>query len=646
VRRRPAALQSYGERRAPPHLAGKILESGGLRRICLSRRETMRYVPVMLTMAALSQPLAADDTPWPAPVKDWVEPEPGEHPRLFFRKSDIPALRKKAETPEGKAILARLRKQLNGSDGQSLNKREMWTMSHVAGYGFLYTVTGDKRYADLGKQAMEQSISGAKRKDDTRYAFKGADGALRAGPALGWNALGYDLCYNGWDEAYRNRVRDALQNYNDGANKSLAELARGSRHGPHSNHWGMQIGGAAMALLALMNDPGVDMAKLKPLLEVNEKCMIRKLTEGFGDDGYFKEGDGTGSMGYIAFVPAIQAWRVAGGKDFYNPRPNAQWVTLRWILGGIVKDDGTILFHKRDGYKHNVWTRDGISGGNYFGIGFGVATPIQKAAWLWYYNKYFKALDAKNGTPYDTLSYYPHHSILSFVNWPLDIKPRDPAECIPRASTGKTFGYCMFRNQWKDENDIVVTVLTKRPRGHTKEHEIGPVWITASGVHFRWGHITGELKHSYVAQDGSGIIATSEGKSLAVDFSGACGKPAMIVLTGTLPGGTAPAPSKSSKKKGKRGKGGAPPPAAKLKSTTLELAGTPVNVAFLPQAGAKIGKKKPVMADIGAEDDAAGSLGPEPILSGGKIKVGSQTISIKDGVIVLGKIAPEWQPPE
>lgn len=194
----------------------------------------MKNMVATMTILMSAAALAAEDTPWPAPVKDWVGPKPGEHPRLFFRKSDIPALRKKAETPEGKAILKRLRKQLNGSDGQSLNPREMWTMSHVAGYGFLYTVTGDKRYADLGKQAMEQSISGAKRKEDTRYAFKGANGALRAGPALGWHALGYDLCYNGWDEAYRNRVRDALQNYNDGDNKSLAELARGSRHGPVS----------------------------------------------------------------------------------------------------------------------------------------------------------------------------------------------------------------------------------------------------------------------------------------------------------------------------------------------------------------------------------------------------------------------------
>ena len=51
---------------------------------------------------------------WPSPVKDWVPLKPGEHPRLVFRQSDVPALRKRAETPEGKYILSRLNTLLNG----------------------------------------------------------------------------------------------------------------------------------------------------------------------------------------------------------------------------------------------------------------------------------------------------------------------------------------------------------------------------------------------------------------------------------------------------------------------------------------------------------------------------------------------------
>jgi hypothetical protein len=41
-----------------------------------------------------------DDQPWFAPVKGFQPPAAGEHPRLLLRKSDLPALRKKARTPE------------------------------------------------------------------------------------------------------------------------------------------------------------------------------------------------------------------------------------------------------------------------------------------------------------------------------------------------------------------------------------------------------------------------------------------------------------------------------------------------------------------------------------------------------------------
>jgi hypothetical protein len=39
---------------------------------------------------------------WAVAVPGFVPPAAGEHPRLLFRKTDIPALQKKAETPTEK----------------------------------------------------------------------------------------------------------------------------------------------------------------------------------------------------------------------------------------------------------------------------------------------------------------------------------------------------------------------------------------------------------------------------------------------------------------------------------------------------------------------------------------------------------------
>ncbi len=225
-----------------------------------------------------------EQMPWPAELSDFKMPAAGEHPRLLFRRDDLPALREKAQTAEGRAIIKRLRATLNGSDGKTMptiyngsghayqgnkpsdseaaNKdngksnseknvgtnQEMplgaYSFSHSAGYGLLYQLTGDKIYADFGKQCFEKALDGVRNRDD-RYSFRRPGGALRAGPTLGWYALGYDLCYDGWDDASRRKFADAIQNYNEGQWMSLAELARGKRQHPGSNHWGMQVGGAA-----------------------------------------------------------------------------------------------------------------------------------------------------------------------------------------------------------------------------------------------------------------------------------------------------------------------------------------------------------------------------------------------------------------
>lgn len=52
------------------------------------------------------------------PVPGFVEPQAGEHPRLLLGSSEIPALRARAQTAEGKAIVARLKRLLG--DGESV----------------------------------------------------------------------------------------------------------------------------------------------------------------------------------------------------------------------------------------------------------------------------------------------------------------------------------------------------------------------------------------------------------------------------------------------------------------------------------------------------------------------------------------------
>jgi hypothetical protein len=484
-----------------------------------------------------------DTDPWWVPVKGFRAPAAGEHPRLLFRRGDLEALRAKAKTPQGKAILKRLRVLLNGSDGESMPKAVRgpnppygdkskpinqpvgaYSMSHAAGFGLLWQVTGDRKYADLGRKCMELALKGCRDRDGkARYSFRKPSGPLRAGTALGWTAVGYDLCCDGWDPAYRGRIARELLSYDEGPKMSLESLVKGSIV-PGSNHYGMQVGGGALALLAIANDPGVDMAKVTPLLAAAETSAVRLMRYGWGDGGFFGEGDGTGSMSaHIAFLPSLIAWRNAAGRDFITPRPHAQWMTLKWVLGTIVKS-GRPNYISHGGYSHNTWARAGLSGAGYFAEGLGALPDKLVPGLLGYYEQFLAARDAAAGTPYDTVSLYPHIAVMSFVNWPVGVKAVNPAEVLPRTQVDRVFGYFVNRNRWQDADDTVITLLLNTgPEGYIRVKDAGRMTLRGSGVSatFKTG-LGGAIPVYYKAEpDGSSVLSVAKGgkvSCVAVDF--------------------------------------------------------------------------------------------------------------------------------
>ena len=461
-----------------------------------------------------------------------------------------------------------------------------YTFSHMAGFGLLYQLTGKKEYAELGKECFEKALEGYHDRD-RRYAFRNPHGPLRAGVVLGWTALGYDLCYDGWDEEYRKKVCLELANYRAVDDRqSLEGLTKGSMP-PFSNHFGMQVGGSAMALLAVWNDPWADKKKIEALLKVSENSIIRNLTEGFGDGGFFAEGNGAGSMSsHLVFLSALQSWRIAGGKDFVSPRPNAQWAALKWIFLTVPKE-GKMNFYAYDGmYPHNIWARTDKSGAGYFAIGMGAVSDQEKSALLWFYNHHLKESDAKEGAPYDTVSPYPHLAVSSFINWPVGMKEQNPAAVIPLCYRDSKWSFYAFRNRWQDASDVLITLQTKNAHGYGKAPTDAMLSVSGLGEKFKWAKLDGEVKSWQPGKDGSGILTMGNGTSLAVDFSKSSGAEATLVTTGNAEG------------------------------QKLEVGGVTMTFKFLTS-----------------------NTEPKPQVQGDKVVVGDQTVTIKDGSLILGTMA-------
>ena len=507
----------------------------------------------------------ANTGPWHVPVAGHVPVVAGEHPRLLFRRSDLQALRAKAATPEGRAILQRLRFLLDGADGETMTTRfnpatkfgeasktppldGTYTIGHAAGYGLLYQLTGDPKFAEFGRQCFERALAGTRDRDG-RYSFRQPGGALRAGPTLGWMAVGYDLCYDGWDAVTRERLGRALWEYREVLesvrdNKAEVDLPRLARSTmpPFSNHFSMQVGGAALVLLALKDEPWIDRDRFDPLLATTAYGMIRNLDEGFGDGGFFAEGDGTGSMAsQIIFLTALQGWRHAAGLDFVNsPRPNARMLTLKWIYQTVFREGKPIFWPIRGGYGPNVWSRTGMSGAAYFALGMAAVSPAERGALNWCYDRFLADTDAAAGTPYDTTSVYPQYAVAAFVNWPVGESSRDPNEQLPLVYRDATSGFFCWRDRWQDGNDTVITVLTNEVRGYMGAKADRALALNSRGRQLHWGTVTeGPVRFWSASPRGqTSSLTLADGTGFAVDFSGASGADLMLVTTGKAEGQT------------------------------------------------------------------------------------------------------------
>lgn len=519
----------------------------------------MTRVFVLAALAALAPvPAFAQEGPWPADVPGWKRPEPGEHPRLLFRRDEIADLKKRAETPEGKAIVRRLRFLLDGKDGDTLlppgqPERAVgaFTIGHAAGYGLLYQLTGDKKYADLGHRCFDRMIEGEADRDG-RYSFTNPNGELRAGSSWAVAALGYDLCYGGWSDADRRRVAAAFLNVRPAQPFDLEKVVRRPKYRPAKNHTGGIMCGAAAAA-ALAGDPGTEGARIwEEWLPDAYRNTTAMLTEGFGDHGWYAESQGPS---HVSSDTGLQLWlkaaKVACGKDFITPRPNAQYVALRWAME-IVPQDGRPQYPLRmaagPSYGTHEFTRAGDwSHGGQFAQGFGVIDDKYKPAFLWVYKHFVEPAEhrpfakeawltekgwlAPGEKTYDAVS-SPWRGVVAFVNWPVGVEPKNPAGVLPQAIEDRVHGYYCFRNRWKDADDVVVTALLGYGPKDAYKPKYGPVVVWGLGKRYEFGSLTTARPAEWIpGKGGSGVIAAGP-KHLAVDFSGASGAPLALVGVG------------------------------------------------------------------------------------------------------------------
>ncbi|GDY13678.1 hypothetical protein LBMAG53_25560 [Planctomycetota bacterium] len=536
----------------------------------------MRLRVLSFALTSLATVAGAGESSWPSPVPGFTPPKAGEHPRLFFRTADLPQLRERAKTPEGQAIIARCRQILGGGEAVRTEIGK-FTLFDGAAFGFLYQITGDRKYAELARKAVEHAWEPGVVDRDSRMSLNPPNEPMRYGPSLAAVAMAYDLNYDAWPEDFRVAQAKRMQDHvgkckKRGGSISLERMSLNPDNpNPVSNHLGLQVGGAGLTLLAIQGDPGTDPAKIAAWLAGVDKQARKVMTQDFGETGYFAEGPGPGVIATTwTFTPWLLAERVCAGRDWLSPRPQglaAEWLSLRFVFQTILVDGKPHYLNPTpDAGYGSDWVQQ--AGGHHataFCQGFGAIQPERKAAMKWVYEQFFQPVEAKqyleqagDGKPTYDIFTYPHRALFSLVNWPFDEAAKNPDKYLPKAIGDRHQGHFLFRNRWQDGDDTVVGVLYGHRSDEKKPVPRIMVWGLGQRLTFcdiksavttgKSGQISA-VKTWKPAADGSGIVAVGT-STVGVDFSRSSGADALIVVvgegaTGALGGGSGSSKAKA-----------------------------------------------------------------------------------------------------
>lgn len=370
---------------------------------------------------------------WTEPVAGFKKLEPNEHPRLIFRKSDLPLIKKRLETPEGQAIMARFLEQLPKSHGD-WPKVQMYL---PAGYGLAYQLTGDKAHADKAK-AILAGMLGLGGSQDIHY-----------GPMAQSMAVTLDFCYDAWDAEFRQKVIDNLA-------RRMMDLETltgmgGASLNPWHNHEAIRAAGAGMAAVCLLGEKtsdGKEIAGLERIIHVNARS-TRRFFQYNGDSGsgWGLEGDAYKRMVWNSGPGhVVQACRSALGTDPVAGGLGAWSILGEWMW--LPPGDDVVQSEASRGF-----TNDGQRGGGFFILGLTTVPDSMKAGVRWLFDRSYGLQGDKT---FNLL--WAYHAAYLLMNYPFDVPAKPPTESLPWVAPDPTGGHWVFRKPWQGAQDTLVVL--------------------------------------------------------------------------------------------------------------------------------------------------------------------------------------------
>ncbi|MFP4105826.1 MAG: hypothetical protein ACLFVU_06995 [Phycisphaerae bacterium] len=310
---------------------------------------------------------------------------------------------------------------------------------------------------------------------------------------------------------------------------------------------------------------------------LGRRHMKRYYRQGIGTGGFQPE---TGSYSAISVrEPMLYAsmHRTMFGRPV-TPQKDIELFCVRKLMPMIFLPDGKIVAQDINGTPK--MPLDNVQ------RAWPIIPEQYKPALLWYWNRQTGA------SPADPSKALAGMTPFAFVRYPLDAKPKPPAEIMPLTWEAETFGFYCFRNEWDGADDFVFQAFAKaHPIGgwnHPNAGAIrlvglGHVWATgpSSRGADRWQEpvvdlpadavrtgATGQVTYKQLNKDGSGAVTidltdlysgVKEGmklydrhgkrnpearadsgitgfRAVAIDYSGKSGAPAVLAVVDKVSG--------------------------------------------------------------------------------------------------------------